>query len=538
MNTKIKNNKALRFIILIVTILLTSSGCEKFLEEVPPEQLTTAADLSAATYGEAFTVGAYRELKNWTGGARDWGNSLPNTLEHPTGGSYTVEPHTQFDKYATNQVSGALLDNFNNQWANWYHGVQDCNLALQQLPLVDIPEATFKQYDAEVRALRAFYYFCIVRYWGDAVMITEPLTNVFEAQLPRTSLVTIYDKIIIPDLETAVANLSAGRSTTGRVTQDVARAMLADVYMTVAGYPYQEAATDTSKAWCVNGLWTAQTYPVTSGLSYLQKAKTQLDALYGAYSLGTYDDLHDPSMNNLGEKIFQAQYSTEDGYTNGIIQDALPLLTGISAGDEHGSFTPWIGYINSYAVGDKRTQEREMFFTSDTKFDDPTVVVNFDVPALYKYYDAAAVKSPTGSGLNWTHYRYAEILLNLTEVNWALRQLGQSVSDDDIVKGINEVRERAELPALSAASITLKDILAERAWELVFENKMLWDQRRTRKCLVYGDHQIDGIENFIGHQFALFNYKNTAQHLLSPIPNNEIINNLIIEQNFAYLPRH
>lgn len=65
---------------------------------------------------------------------------------------------------------------------------------------------------------------------------------------------------------------------------------------------------------------------------------------------------------------------------------------------------------------------------------------------------------------------------------------------------------------------------------------MLWDQRRTRKCLVYGDGEISAMENFIGHQPALFNYSFAPQHLLSPIPGDEMANNGVMTQNFGYLP--
>ncbi|MFA5329335.1 MAG: RagB/SusD family nutrient uptake outer membrane protein, partial [Prolixibacteraceae bacterium] len=172
MKHKIKNNKVMRFTIFIVTFLLILSGCQNFLEEVPTGDLTSSADLTSKDYGKALTIGGYRMLSTWTGGARDWGNQLPSTLEFPTGGAYTIEPHSQFDKFQTNQVSGDLLDDFNNQWSNWYRGVQDCNQAIEMLPGVDLTEAVFNQYDAEVRTLRAFYYFCIVRYWGDAILIT------------------------------------------------------------------------------------------------------------------------------------------------------------------------------------------------------------------------------------------------------------------------------------------------------------------------------------------------------------------------------
>ena len=179
-------------------------------------------------------------------------------------------------------------------------------------------------------------------------------------------------------------------------------------------------------------------------------------------------------------------------------------------------------YYDAYAANDQRAVVTDpidkvypsgMFFTWDTNIDDLTDTVTFP-PHLFKYYDAAAVKSVFGSGLNWSHYRYADILLMRTEVYelttvefgtemshyryadillmrtevyWAL---GQTAFD----KGINEVRERAGLTPLT--TVTLKDILSGRAWELVFENKMLWDQRRTRRCIVYGTNEISGIQNF------------------------------------------
>jgi len=536
MNYKIKNSIALRFTMLLVIFFMALGGCTEFLKEVPTGQLTTAANLTGLEFKEPFTVGPYRRLQDWTSGAGDWGNNIPSTIEYPTGGAYTTEPHVQFDKFSTNQVTGSLLDDYNNPWLYWYSGVQDCNLAIQQLPLIKMSATDLNKALGEVRTLRAFYYFCIVRYWGDAILITEPITDVWATAAPRTSLKTIYDKVIIPDLEFAVANLPAGRTAIGRVTQDVARAILADVYMTVAGYPYQEVASSPEKDWCGTGAWTMQTYPVASGVEFLKKAQTQLNALYGGvYTLGTYDNLRDPAMNNKGEAIFQVQYNaTLRG--NGVIQPSLPLLSAISPKEENGTFIPWVGYYNSYSNNDLRKKERQFFFTWDTKYSNVKDTVRFNVPHIYKQYVAASVKSTDGSGLNWTHYRYGEILLNLTEVNWALKQLGQAVSDNDIVKGINEIRTRAKLAPLSAGSLTLKDILAERAWELIFENKMLWDQRRTRKCVVYGNGDISAIQNFIGHQPAIFNYAFTPMHLLSPIPGNEIARNGLAKQNSGYLP--
>jgi hypothetical protein len=124
----------------------------------------------------------------------------------------------------------------------------------------------------------------------------------------------------------------------------------------------------------------------------------------------------------------------------------------------------------------------------------------------------------------------------LTEVNWALDHLGISVPDNDIVKGINEIRTRAGLSTFLASDLTLLDIMSERAYELIFETKMIWDMRRTRKALVDGVGQFLSIENFIGHQPSSFNYQFSVKHLLSPVSADEISNNSKCVQNFAWTP--
>ena len=398
----------------------------------------------------------------------------------------------------------------------------------------------------EIRTLRAFYYFLLVRYYGDLIMDTSVLKNVGEAQQPRSSLKSIYDDVIIPDLEYAVnqSSLADAPSAGGKITKYVSRAILADVYLTCAGYPYQEVATDPSKDWCVTGAFSQQTYPVNtpSAKDFLTKAQTQLNALYGKYTLGTYHDLHDPAMNNKGEAIFQAQYLPGVSDMSGTVAAALPGLSHVSRfGDEYGTFIPSIGYINSYHPGDLRMQDRQMFYYSDnlsTKYDpNQGPADKFSQPYLYKYYDSIAIKVTGQASLNWTFYRYADMLLMLTEVNWTLRQLGTSVPDNDLIKGINEVRRRARLPEYRASDINLFTIMSERAYELVFENKMLWDQRRTRMCLTDGVGTFAGIEPFIGHQPTGFSFAFSSMNLLCPISQREIATNAKCLQNYSFLPK-
>ena len=541
--------KKMKHILIVVLGLgLMLGSCQKFLEEQPTGSLTSESAVTSAPGGLALASGPYRSLITILNGGDQWGKIMANALEYPTGKAYSQYMGSILWVYESNSIAGDY-DYFINIWNNWYRGVRDCNLSISMLPNVTGLSADQKSaYLGEVRALRAFYYFNLVRFYGDVVYNTSVLTDITQAARPRTSLKTIYDKIIIPDLEYAVneSKLADVQSSDGRITKLTARTILADVYLTMAGYPYQEVASssDTTKQWCTQGLWTMTDYPVNtaSAKDLLQKAKTQLDFIYGKVTLPAgYDHMHMPSMNNKGENIFQAQALA--GTTNlNIVPFALPMASRVSAyNDEFGTYIPSPEYNASYNPADKRVQDRQMFFYSDTRAPkhDPNEgpAAKFPVPFLYKWYDYDGIKTAARSGLNWTLYRYADVLLMQTEVNWALKQLGVSVAEADIIKGINEVRTRALLPTYALADITLKNIMAERAYELIFENKMLFDMRRTRKALIDGSGEFSGLENFVGHQPTKFNYEFSAKHLLSPVSSTEIDNNRFCLQNFGWAPK-
>ena len=544
LNKNISIKKILHYVLPFSLMIMTLNSCQKFLTEKPTANLTSDYNFTTATEGNALVVGCYRALPSvYTGGAGDYGNYLPAILEYWTGKAWSSSSITMVDKFETNQLSGSLLNDFDNYWNNNYQGVKDCNFAINKINGIKEFTADEKSRKmGEARTLRALYYFNLVRYFGDVVLDTA-LSTVNESKKPRVSLKRIYDEIIIPDLEFAVNSTLTDVRLDGSIGKNSARAILADVYLTCAGYPYQEVATDSTKAWCTDGGFAQQTYPVinSSARLFLLKARTQLDFIYGKYAAASsYSELHDPAKNNKGENIFQVQFAYGISEMTGFIGSMLP--SGLKCADitEYGTLIPTRSFANTFASNDLRGQDRQFLYSSDNilpRYDPSSPLIRFDQPYCFKYYDAAGIKgSGSHTTLNFTIYRYSEILLMLTEVYWALQQNGVAVADQDVLKGINQIRTRAKLPNLAINQINTLTIFSERAWELMFENKMIWDQRRSRKCLIDGAGGF-GIENFIGHRPTNFKFNFSSMNLLAPIPQSEISNNPNCLQNFNYLPR-
>jgi tetratricopeptide (TPR) repeat protein len=151
-------------------------------------------------------------------------------------------------------------------------------------------------------------------------VLDTTLRSFAESQKPRTSLKKAYDDLIIPDLEFAVNSKLADTYANGQMSKNAARAILADVYLTCAGYPYQEVATAPDKAWCTTGGWSQQTYPVVSAsaASFLAKAKTALADYTKALPL------FERSL-----KIHEKNLGSQHPFTTVILNDLAVVYEGI-----------------------------------------------------------------------------------------------------------------------------------------------------------------------------------------------------------------
>lgn len=155
---------------------------------------------------------------------------------------------------------------------------------------------------------------------------------------------------------------------------------------------------------------------------------------------------------------------------------------------------------------------RSFFYTSKPKYGDPETTITLDVPYLCKYWDENA-ESTGKSGANIPVYRYADVLLMCAEAKATLD--GGSTSDAIAVDAYFQVRHRALPNEARPTSITVDQVLKERAWELCYEFTGWYDMLRTHRAF---DPVSKQMVDLFGYQAVNHTYPFKESDLVFPVP--------------------
>jgi len=150
------------------------------------------------------------------------------------------------------------LDNFlttstnkfcETMWSGHYNGIGAANTALNALTKSStIPIAQLKNFEAQVRFIRGYLYFNMVRMFGAVPLVLRVPKDLTDA-ITDTTFVTrapvtlVYDSIV-RDLQFAIDNLPINNGEFGRITKGAAQTLLAKVYMYQQKWPECQALTD------------------------------------------------------------------------------------------------------------------------------------------------------------------------------------------------------------------------------------------------------------------------------------------------------
>lgn len=231
MNTK----KYIALFIVTVTVL---TACKKSFLEVQPIGGTALESNYYKTAAEVFNglVATYDPLGSETGGTYSNKLGLLNAASDDCGAG---------GGSATDQVNWVVWDNFTvsvgqgpqgDLWGRNYTGIYRANLLLSKMVGVpDLTAAIQARYTAEVKFLRAYYYFDLVRLFKNIPLITGgiPAAEIYNQLQAKPEDVyaqiekDLTEAIAEPNLPNSVPVATEG----GRVTKGAAKALLGKVYL-------------------------------------------------------------------------------------------------------------------------------------------------------------------------------------------------------------------------------------------------------------------------------------------------------------------
>lgn len=217
---------------LAIVILFLLGSCKKtFIDLTPKGQFLTQNYY--ANRDQAFTglVATYDLMRKNAGG-------FENMITMMNAGSD--------DNYAGGggATDGAGIQSFSNYsinpntiprsfWSDHYQGIFRANILLQKLPDVPMDAAEKARFTAEAKALRATYYFNLVRMFKNIPLLLEPLSTADIYNVTQATPAAVYTQIE-KDLTEAIPNLPSTvvlATEAGRFTKVAAQAMLGKVYL-------------------------------------------------------------------------------------------------------------------------------------------------------------------------------------------------------------------------------------------------------------------------------------------------------------------
>lgn len=514
-----------KIIIVILTIMFLSGCIEDTLDRKPLNMVSDADVWMSEQLIDIYLVALYDAIPiGFT--------SIPFLANLTDEGSFHEE--------------NPPVNNYGNQPlalnTGMYSWIRKANYFIERIQTAAIPEERIKEYTAECRFIRAYYYFDLVRRYGGMPIIEEVQVfdnNLEELQVPRNTEAEVYD-FILRELDAAIADLpdSWDANNANRATKIVSQALKSRA-MLYAGSIAKYGAVQ------LDGLVGI---PASKANTYFTESMNASKAVMESGKYALYDKTYNPASNsgdpvknyqdifldkNNKEVIFQKAYSFPDkphswdnanipeGFTTNNGSAICPLLELVESyeyidgtpgilnvdglefnspddlyKDKDPRFAASIFRSGTPYVGRAVEIYRGIYDTDGTLYDtesvpfpkDPSVLqVGRDGPFPTGNFTKTGfyIRKITNSSEaivepNYSDQNYIDIRFAEVLLNYTEAALELGTNQQQALDAINEVRNRAGIKLLTAQELTIERLRNERRVELAFEDKRFWDVRRWR----------------------------------------------------------
>jgi hypothetical protein len=330
-------------------LLLTMGSCKKYLDQVPDDVITVEDIFTSRVNTDKFLANIY--------------NPLPNELTQRysgigNSGTWTAssdEAKYNWDFNYSNIMIKSTWSNTDGEvaylWNNYYVAIRNATYFIQNIDganTAEVPSAVKVTYKAEARALRALYYFYLLRTYGAVPILGQNLldlnASITDLRLPRTPFDQGID-FVVSELDAAYTDLpfQPNQSQYGRITKGVCKAYKVEALLLKAsplfnGNPDYSglANADGTKLFSQTADNTKWTAAATAAKAFIDEFVPNYYSLYKETDADPFIAAY-KSTNNVVLRDWNSEWifarSISGSYTK---YDRTPKHVGAPSGDQQG----------------------------------------------------------------------------------------------------------------------------------------------------------------------------------------------------------
>ncbi len=223
--------RTIKILSAVMLLGLSITSCKKsFLEIKPDGQFLSSNYYQNQDQAFSGLIAVYDVVRKNSGGFENMITMMnAGSDDHLAGGGGATDGEgiQSFSNYTLNANKFPL-----SFWSDHYQGIFRANMLLSKLPDVPMDANLKARFIAETKALRALYYFNLVRMFKNIPLITSPVSTDEMYNITQAAPAEVYTQIE-KDINDAISALPGTLTTTelGRLTKGAAIALLGKVYL-------------------------------------------------------------------------------------------------------------------------------------------------------------------------------------------------------------------------------------------------------------------------------------------------------------------
>jgi len=400
----------------------------------------------------------------------------------------SVKSDDYFALYNSNPTIGDGYNNSDdaNPWSRIYQGIERSNLAISGIRTFGSPAAgnDMGHYLGEALTMRAFFYYDLIKWWGDVPARFEPL-NSANMYAPKSDRDVIYNQIIT-DLQEAVTMLQPANSshtkTVKRISKEAAEGLLARIALSAGGYSMRPLGTgDAVIKITATDQRRKELYTIARDAcrAIINEGVYSLDASFKNIFFQQCQDIETHGREAIWELPYNMGGRGRMLYNLGLPRDADGVHNTVPVG---GQFKVMPSFFYDYNVKDTRRDITVVPYkvakNTISNYMQDTLssgIIGFNLGKWRAEWIKTTISS-TEDGVSPIVLRYSDVLLMYAEADLFL-------GATDGAEYFNMVRRRGFGQPVNVAStydlpLTQDNIIQERAFEFCGENIRKYDLER------------------------------------------------------------